>query len=245
MNKKLKSILIFTAGVGVGALVAYIILNRRAQTEYLGTYEETFDDVNDDPGSDFDENQTPDYKEIHEVHKDSMAETAAVRSEDNKVRALPRERYKKLVRRYDTLYNKNDDVDPAELERPEEDDAEEEEREFQKISQDYYNHNRDNVKPYVITTEEFAEDMNHFDKLTIYYYEDDQTLADENEEMIEDVASVVGDEALNEFGRGSDDPEIVYVRNEKMEIDYEVIRLSKSYKETVGGFTGGRDEDGE
>jgi hypothetical protein len=236
MNKKLKSILIFTAGVGVGALVAYIILNRRANTEYLGTYEETFEDDLPQIQDDTDEDNTPGECIIRGI-KEGVEETAAVRSEDNKVRALPKDRYKKLVRRYDTLYNKNDDVDPAELERPEEDDAEEEQREFQKISQDYYNHNRDNVKPYVITTEEFAEDMNHFDKLTIYYYEDDQTLADENEEMIEDVASVVGDEALNEFGRGSDDPEIVYVRNEKMEIDYEVIRLSKSYKDTVGGFT--------
>jgi hypothetical protein len=133
------------------------------------------------------------------------------------------------------MYSKNNDVDPAELERPSEDDDDQDE--FRKISEDYYNHNKSEIKPYVITNEEFAEDMTHFDKLTIYYYEDDQTLADENEEIIQDVSSTVGDEALDKFGDGSDDPEIVYVRNEKMEIDYEVIRLSKSYKETVGGFT--------
>lgn len=86
---------------------------------------------------------------------------------------------------------------------------------------------------YVITTEEFSEGRTDHDKLTITFYEDDGVLADENEEIIEDPYSLIGD-ALERFGEGSEDAEIVYVRNERIAVDYEVVRLSKSYAETVG-----------
>jgi hypothetical protein len=97
--------------------------------------------------------------------------------------------------------------------------------------------------PYVITYDAYNLENDHYDKSTIYYYEDDDTLADENDEVIGDVFGVIGDDALSSFGEGSNDPEVVYVRNDKMQIDYEVIRLSKSYGETVMGYTneeGGR-----
>jgi hypothetical protein len=63
----------------------------------------------------------------------------------------------------------------------------------------------------------------------------DDTLSDENEEIISDVSYVIGYDALSSFGDGSDDPDIVYVRNEKLQTDYEVTRLNKSYSETVLG----------
>lgn len=88
-------------------------------------------------------------------------------------------------------------------------------------------------EPYVITTEQFSEEMLNFEKLTVYYYEDDDVLADEQEEVIPNVVEIVGEDNLTKFGYLSEDPEILYIRNEKMEVDYEVIRLSKSYQETV------------
>ena len=93
------------------------------------------------------------------------------------------------------------------------------------------------LAPYVIHVVEYHESNLHFDKSTIYYYDLDDTLVDENEEPIADVDAIIGD-GLMRFGDGSDDPDIVYVRNEKLGIDYEVIRVEKSYQETVLGMTG-------
>lgn len=92
------------------------------------------------------------------------------------------------------------------------------------------------LPPYVVDVVEYNESNFHFDKSTIYYYNIDDTLVDENEEPINDVDAIIGD-GLTRFGDGSEDPDIVYVRNEKLEIDYEVIRVEKSYQETVLGIT--------
>lgn len=100
-------------------------------------------------------------------------------------------------------------------------------------------------KPYVISIEEFQDGMPHYDKLTLYFYEDDEVLTDEQEEIIDDEEQIVGTEALQCFGHLSHDPEVVYVRNSNASTDFEVIRLSKSYAETVGLSSQGGDEDGE
>ena len=93
--------------------------------------------------------------------------------------------------------------------------------------------------PYVITSEQFSESLsdnyNH-DKITIYYYEEDDILVDEQEDPITDISSIIGDVALLNFGLNSNDPDIVFVRNEKISIDFEIIRYHKSYQETVLGF---------
>lgn len=96
-------------------------------------------------------------------------------------------------------------------------------------------------EPYVIDMEDFSEDHNEFDKLTIYYYEEDGVLVDDNEELITDISSVIGDQALPCF----DDPErydknVVYVRNERLSIDYEIIKVDSSYQSTIYG---GEEED--
>lgn len=99
--------------------------------------------------------------------------------------------------------------------------------------------------PYVISLDEFHEGMPHYDKLTLFFYEDDEVLTDDQEEIIDDEEQIVGSEALTCFGHLSHDPEVVYVRNSNASTDFEVIRLSKSYAETVGLSSQGGDEDGE
>lgn len=91
-------------------------------------------------------------------------------------------------------------------------------------------------EPYVISVDEYNEENETHDKLTITYYNIDDTLVDERDEIIADVDSIIGNEALSRFGDGSNDPDIVYVCNERLAIDYEVIRVDKSYQETVLGI---------
>ena len=90
--------------------------------------------------------------------------------------------------------------------------------------------------PYVIDIEEFSDGEVTFDKITVYYYEFDNILIEAENEAPEDIDATIGWGSLDEFGNGSVNPDIVYVRNEKLSIDYEVIRLKESYEVSVLGY---------
>ena len=60
-----------------------------------------------------------------------------------------------------------------------------------------------NDKPYVISPEEFGE-YEEYEKISLTYY-GDQVLADENDELVEDVEGAVGFESLTHFGEYEDD----------------------------------------
>lgn len=103
-------------------------------------------------------------------------------------------------------------------------------------SRHYTQKDRDTSKPYVISYEEFAEEHDEFSKTTITYYEGDDTLCDEREEPIPDFAYYVGDDALTRFGDMSHDKNVVYVRNENISIDFEVVRDQGLYSRVVLGM---------
>jgi hypothetical protein len=90
-------------------------------------------------------------------------------------------------------------------------------------------------KPYIITLEEFTEGENDADTLT--YYEEDGVLADSQDMPVDRVAEDVGEENLNKFGLGSDDSRMLYVRNEKIGMDYEIILHQGSFAKVVHGIT--------
>lgn len=75
------------------------------------------------------------------------------------------------------------------------------------------------VKPYVISPDEFSE-IEHYQTMTLFYYSDG-ILADEEQEVIEDIDGCIGIESLKHFGEYADDA--VYVRNDRQRIDYEIL----------------------
>lgn len=97
--------------------------------------------------------------------------------------------------------------------------------------------------PYLITTDEFMEDDDdkNYAKITIAYFEGDDTLCDERESLIPDVEGTVGRANLSKFGEGSDSPDTIYVRNERLETDFEVNRENGSYSHIVLGAMEYRD----
>lgn len=84
---------------------------------------------------------------------------------------------------------------------------------------------------YVISPEEFGE-LDEYETISLTYYAPDRILADDMDEIIEDVDDVVGAGSLNRFGEYEDDS--VFVRNERMRCDYEILLDSRSYREVVG-----------
>lgn len=86
-------------------------------------------------------------------------------------------------------------------------------------------------KPYVIDPNEFDElSEEGYDSVTLYYFADG-VLADENDIPIEDVDGSVGLDSLNHFGEYSDDS--VYVRNDRLMTDYEILLDSRNFDDTV------------
>jgi hypothetical protein len=89
--------------------------------------------------------------------------------------------------------------------------------------------------PYVIHTDERHEAG--YSETTLTYYVGDDVLCDEKDKIIEDQDMVVGLENLDKFGHGSDDPSIVYVRNDDLAIEVEVIKSERTYAEDVHGMS--------
>lgn len=95
---------------------------------------------------------------------------------------------------------------------------------------------RSEEEPYVISLAEFSNDEEDFDKITLRYFEEDDTLTEELRKDTPLPIDSVGAANLLRFGVGSEDEEVVYIRNENLKIDFEVVRDTGSYTETAFGL---------
>lgn len=102
--------------------------------------------------------------------------------------------------------------------------------------QDAENLGRDPQRPYIVSVSEFENDVTGYQQVTFSYFEGDEVLTDERSVMVTDVDNLVGELNLYKFGHGSGDPNILYVRNEKIEMEFEITRSSGKYSEEVLGF---------
>ena len=84
-------------------------------------------------------------------------------------------------------------------------------------------------KPYVIAPEEFGE-LDDYETISLIYYAD-HILADDNDEIVEDIEDVVGFDSLNSFGEYEDDS--VFVRNDRLKCDYEILLDQRRYSDVV------------
>lgn len=82
-------------------------------------------------------------------------------------------------------------------------------------------------KPYVIPPEDFGE-VEEYDTESLTYYEDG-VLADNNDEIIDNVDELIGEESLTHFGEYEDDS--VFVRNDALKCDYEILRDLRRYSD--------------
>lgn len=73
--------------------------------------------------------------------------------------------------------------------------------------------------PYVISPEDFGSTF-EYDSVALVYYADG-VLVDEDNNVVEDAESLIGDEALDHIGEY--EPDSVHVRNDEKRCDYEVL----------------------
>lgn len=95
-----------------------------------------------------------------------------------------------------------------------------------------------NVKPYVIDVNAFMDERPHYDKISLHYYTEDDTLSDEREEIIADPNILVGEGMLLNFGSAhlESNPDVLYIRNENITADFEVICVLDSYSVSILGM---------
>jgi len=96
--------------------------------------------------------------------------------------------------------------------------------------------NRELGRPYVITENEWSENTDNNDRQVLTYFAGDDTLVDEDEAMIDDIEGTVGQDNMQRFGHGCDDPNVVFIRNERIGTDFEVMRHTGNYAEEVLGL---------
>lgn len=84
--------------------------------------------------------------------------------------------------------------------------------------------------PYVISPDEFGENGYTLESFT--YYADD-VLTDEFDEIVYDLESTVGEDFASHFGEYEEDS--VFIRNDELETDFEILRDLRNYSDVVQG----------
>lgn len=220
VSQSLKMAGVATLGAGVGLVIGYKIAEKR-----LGArFEERL------------ETETAGMKEFYTNVKqkyDSPEEAAAAlipESEENpddpRVKKM-RTQYNKIVKgeEYDGL---------SEFEERQEDEPPAADAKV--VSRNVFD-DQNIDGPYIITQDEFMANETGYEQATLTYYEKGDTVADTRDDIIDNVDAVLGKTFATAFGEGSSDPNTVHVRNEKLQMEFEVVRSERSFDEDVLGIS--------
>ena len=108
-------------------------------------------------------------------------------------------------------------------EHPQEPDEEEDILEENPVKYD-----REEQAPKLISQDSFDTDADDFEKDTLYYYQEDDVLADPDDEEVNEYEYV--GECLDKFGFRNNEESEIHVRNFEKQVDYEVIKMFTSYR---------------
>lgn len=208
MNEKVVNILMFAAGVAVGSAVTWKIV----KTKYERIVQEEIDSVKKEYNNLI--GLAKKEKTVQNEKEDGTSDEEEYYPDDDERDLTEHERqmveYYKLTSRYrgssDTENGKEGD-----------------EGEEEKPDDELYDNG-----PYVISPEDFNNSPGYSCQPLDYY--SDGILAD-GWGIEVDIDDTIGEEALKHFDEYVDD--VVYVRNEAKEIDYEVTRDPRTYEEAV------------
>lgn len=90
----------------------------------------------------------------------------------------------------------------------------------------------DKSQPYVIHVDELGE-FDH-DHVTYQWYYDDRILTDEDDTVIENIHELVGSPNLLRFGHGTGNNNVVIIRNDRLNLEMEILRVDGRYADTQG-----------
>ena len=162
------------------------------------------------------------YEQIAQEEIDSVKETFSRLHEESTDKD---ERAKMAERAKGFIDNKNEKPDIKEFT------AKLKECEYVKYSDSKEDKERKNItvnKPYVISPEEFGEA--DYNIVSLNYYADG-VLANDFDEVVDDVENTVGEDFEEHFGDYEEDS--VFVRNDELGLDYEILRDMRNFSDVV------------
>lgn len=102
----------------------------------------------------------------------------------------------------------------------------------------FRNHN----KAYIISEDEFLNNEPEYPQVTLTYFAGDGVLIDEQEKPVLEIEKTIGEvENLKRFGLGTSSNHTLYIRNERLGLDFEILRDERKYTEVVLGFSPNQD----
>lgn len=93
---------------------------------------------------------------------------------------------------------------------------------------------RRNGVPFILSKDEYYAGELGFTQMHLTFYEEDDVLVDEEDQLVPDQDGTVGEDNLQKFGYGSGDPRVLYVRNEVKQIDFEITLDKGSFSAAMG-----------
>jgi len=96
--------------------------------------------------------------------------------------------------------------------------------------------NRTEEAPYILEKEEYLNNESEYTQSTLTYYAGDGVLTDSRDDIISEIDDTVGEGNLQRFGYGSGDPKVVYVRNDALDLEFEILHHEGTYKQHVAGL---------
>lgn len=210
MNSTLKGVLIFVLGAAAGSLATWKLIEKK----YKDIAQEEIDSVKD-TFSKMKKNEYPDKLEDYPDFEEFDGSDDSYDSDDEEPKSE-----QKIDRN-----NKPDIVEYAKIlsETGYTNYAERQDKKEKKGVEPV-----EDERPYVISPDEFGE-KDGYENVTLTYYADG-VLTDYFDNVISNIDEVVGFDSLDRFGEYEDD--VVFVRNEKMETDYEILRDLRDFNES-------------
>lgn len=104
------------------------------------------------------------------------------------------------------------------------------------VHQNVFQEARDPKVPYIITQDEFMANETGYEQATLTYYATGGVVTDDRDDKFEDSDTILGDGFAANFGKDSSDENVVHVRNESLQMEFELVRSDLSYEEAVLGI---------
>lgn len=206
MNSTLKSVLIFVLGAAAGSLATWKLIEKK----YKDIAQEEIDSVKD-TFSKMKKNEYPDKLEDYPDFEE-FDDSDDVEEEPKPEQKIDRNNKPDIVE-YAKILSETGYTNYAERQ------DKKEKKGVEPVEDE---------RPYVISPDEFGE-KDGYENVTLTYYADG-VLTDYFDNVISNVDEVVGFDSLDHFGEYEDD--VVFVRNEKMETDYEILRDLRDFNES-------------
>lgn len=82
----------------------------------------------------------------------------------------------------------------------------------------------DSLFPYIISPDEYGQDTDN--ECTVLMWYGDDILTDTYGVNVDDITNTVGREFIDHFGENPEEPDVVYVRNDRLEMDYQILQCN-------------------